>query len=125
MVGWLKASKDIHRPNNTPSPRHIGLHILHLFSGLEREATAIKGNAFANKRNAHFFALGSAAITQDDEFRGRCTALCHRKQSTHAQFLHARSIQYFTFQPKLPGHSASTISQFRWEIGRASCRERV
>src|SRR5258708_25466745 len=101
-------------PTTPCPPRHIGLHILHLFSGLERKATAIKGNAFANKRNAHFFALGSAAITQDDEFRGCRTALCHCKQSTHAQFLHARSIQYLTFQPTLSSHSAATISPIRW-----------
>ncbi len=75
---------------------HVVLHFIHFGGGLDGNATAVEGDAFAHQHHRGLV-LGGTLVMQFDEFQGLSRAPCHRQKSAHAQFFHVFVVHHVAF----------------------------
>ena len=85
------------RPGSWPElrrPRHIGLHLFHVFGRLERNAARIEGNRFPDKydADARFFFL-APLYSSTMNFGGSWLPARHAEKRAHPQMFHVASVR--------------------------------
>ena len=76
---------------------HVELHLVHAGPRLERDATAVKGDALADKHQRTLAVIG-AFVAQHDEARRFIRALGYGQERPHAELLDLLLLQHFAFK---------------------------
>src|SRR6266567_2536863 len=89
---------------------HVEFHVVHIETGLERNAAAVEGDAFSDQHD-WLLLLARARVFEHDEFRRLFAAAGYREERTHLELLELIALEDLAVEAQLPGKRLRALGE--------------